>query len=123
MSQQRLTPRDYIEDLAEVCEYLRQFTLDASQESFAGNVMMQFSVIRCFEILGEASKQLLEILPDARTRFPEIPFKQMYALRNRYIHGYASIDIPTVWVIVTTQIPALRETLKSVLANWPSDLT
>jgi uncharacterized protein with HEPN domain len=73
-------------------------------------------------VLGEASRQLLDVLPDAPVRFPEIPLRKMYELRNRLIHGYSTINTETVWRIVRDQIPPTLAAVESALANWPPDL-
>ena len=118
-----LTVRDYVGDLAQSCEYIQQFVAGASPRSFQDNVMMQFSVIRALELLGEAAGQLLRLHPAAAARLSEIPLRQMYATRNRLIHGYTSVAADLVWRIVEDEIPELRRKLKALLANWPVDLT
>ena len=63
------------------------------------------------------------ILPDAPARFPQLDFQVMYALRNKLIHGYSTVNMEIIWDVVEKDIPALRPVLESILANWPADLT
>ena len=123
MSKRSSVVKPFIEDLEQTAAYILQFTAGATESDFSNNLMMQWSVIRGLEVLGEASKQLLDILPDAEARFPNIPFKRMYATRNRVIHGYATIELRTIWSIVQKQIPAVHVAAEAALANWPSDLS
>lgn len=43
------------------------------------------AVIRKFEIIGEAVKQLPE---EIRKAYPEVPWKEMAGMRDRLIHFY-----------------------------------
>jgi uncharacterized protein with HEPN domain len=47
------------------------------------------AVVRNFEIIGEASKNL----PDQiKEKYPEIPWRKMYGLRNLISHEYFGVD-------------------------------
>jgi uncharacterized protein with HEPN domain len=85
--------------------------------------MLQDALVRNIELLGKASKQLLDVLPTAPARFPSIPFDVMYATRNRLIHGYSYLRLLTIWQVADHEIPALRAALEATLAAWPDDLT
>ena len=47
------------------------------------------AVIRNFEIIGEAAKRVDENIKD---KYPNIPWKEMYYLRNRISHEYFGVD-------------------------------
>ena len=44
---------------------------------------------------------------------PEIPWNEMYGLRNRIVHDYEGVNLLLVWQILSDDIPALRDTLRS----------
>ncbi len=77
MSKRSSVIKPFIEDLEQTAAHILQFTAGTMESDFSNNLMMQWSVIRGLEVLGEASKQLLDSLPDAEVRFPNIPFKRM----------------------------------------------
>ncbi|MEI6047797.1 MAG: DUF86 domain-containing protein [Bacteroidota bacterium] len=60
------------------------------------------AVIRNFEIIAEATKNLSE---DIRTQNPEIPWDEMYYLRNRVAHEYFGIDYEIIWDIAKNYLP------------------
>jgi uncharacterized protein with HEPN domain len=122
MNQPRLTARDYMQDMLECCRVIQQFLQGQTLEDFFANRMMQDAILRNLEVLGEAAKQLMDVLPDAPTRFPAIPFRAMYLTRNRLIHGYASIRLLTVWDVANEEIPVVHEAVMAILASWPEDL-
>ncbi|QMV20048.1 DUF86 domain-containing protein [Granulicella sp. 5B5] len=72
--------------------------------------------MRNIEVLGEASKNLLEVLPDAPQRFPDIPFRSIYAMRNQLAHGYFSTNMVRVWEVVQSDIPGLLKHLEHAIA-------
>ena len=70
------------------------------------------AVIRKFEIIGEASKNVsLEI----KDRYPEIPWKNMAGMRNTLIHAYFGIDYKLVWDSIKIQIPEVKLQLEKIL--------
>ncbi len=117
MTSRRLNARDYLQDMIEACVHIQDFTSGKTQQDFSEDVMTQFAVVRAIELLGEAAKQLLDLIPEAESRFPSLPLREMYATRNRLIHGYASVLPQTVWEITFGDVPALKQKLESLLAS------
>ena len=60
------------------------------------------AVIRNFEIIGEASKNLPRQLKD---KYSNIPWEEMYRLRNRISHEYFGIDYEILWDIASNHLP------------------
>ncbi|MCY7421650.1 MAG: DUF86 domain-containing protein [Chitinophagaceae bacterium] len=52
--------------------------------------------MRNLEIIGEASKNLPQSLKD---KYPQVPWEEMYRLRNRISHEYFGIDYEIIWDI------------------------
>ena len=123
MTAPRRSPHAYIEDILGFCVRIQTYTDGMSFEQFVQNSMVQDAVVRNIELLGEASQQLSQALPDAAARFPRIPFREMYLTRNRLIHGYTSVRLSAVWQVIEDEIPLVREGVEHALANWPADLT
>jgi uncharacterized protein with HEPN domain len=65
---------DFLNDIIMSMEISQDFISDQTIESFAKDQKTQFAVIRCLEIIGEATKQLPASL---RSTHPEIPWKAM----------------------------------------------
>lgn len=60
------------------------------------------AVIRNFEIIGEASKNLSAHIKKKNTN---IPWEEMYRLRNRVTHEYFGIDYEIIWEIASNHLP------------------
>jgi uncharacterized protein with HEPN domain len=69
------------------------------------------AVIRNFEIIGEASKN---IPLNIRRLYPSIPWDQMNGMRNVLIHEYFGVDVNTVWHTAKLHLPALKSQLESI---------
>lgn len=60
--------------------------------------------------------QLINDDPDKVVlKFPDIPWAQIRALRNRSAHNYFSMDPKIIWDFVTDEIPAIEHELRRIL--------
>ena len=99
---------DYIDDMLEAAHKIERYTDGMSHEEFVSDEKTVDAVLRNLEILGEASKLIAE---DVREHAPEIPWSDMAGMRDKLIHGYATIDLDIVWRTVTEEVPHLRSKL------------
>ena len=116
MTRHRVRARDYVEHMREACDKILEYTAGKDFPAFTAETLIQDAVLRKMEVLGEACSQLLQVLPEAETRFPDIPFRTIYSTRNRLIHGYHTLELQPIWSIVDRDILPLRE----MLASWPN---
>lgn len=77
------------------------------------------AVVRELEIIGEAANS---IPASFRKKYPEIPWKQMIAMRNRLIHAYFDVDHDIVWITVNDYLPVLIHQLEIVLNSLPKKI-
>ena len=73
--------------------------------------MAQDAVIRQFEVVGEATKNLST---DFRGRHGALPWKDLAGFRDKLIHQYFGVDLATVWRSVVDDVPLLFEELKRI---------
>jgi uncharacterized protein with HEPN domain len=96
--------------------------LDAAQEAVSicrgrsrkeldTNRMLNLSLVRLLEIVGEAAAGISDDLKEAH---PNLPWQQMTATRNRLIHGYFDVNLDVVWQTVQSDLPALIEQIKTI---------
>ena len=75
--------------------------------------MAQAAVERKFEVIGEALNQLSKHDAAIAGRIPDLP--QIVAFRNQLIHGYATVNVGTVWNIAQNALPALLDSVQILL--------
>ncbi len=59
-------------------------------DQFADDQKTIDAVDRNFEIIGEATKHIPEKI---RNEYPEVPWKDMAAMRDKLIHGYFGVNL------------------------------
>lgn len=50
-------------------------------------------------------------------RYAEIPWREIYGLRNRIVHDYEGVNFKLVWEIISEDIPELETLLKKYLSE------
>lgn len=70
------------------------------------------AVIRKFEIIGEATKQLPK---EIRQKYPDVPWSDMAGMRDRLIHGYFGVDYEVIWRTIKERIPKVKPQIKRIL--------
>ena len=76
--------------------------------------VLELALIRLVEIVGEASAK---VSPDTQQKFPSIPWSQIIGMRNRLIHGYASVDLDVLWDTIEVDLPPLVSALEKILSQ------
>ena len=71
--------------------------------------MVQDAVIRNFEIIGEASRNIERVDPQFLVSHPELPLSFAYDMRNVLAHGYFKVDLAVVWKTIERDLPYLEE--------------
>lgn len=97
-------PRVYLAQILECIQKIERFTAEGKGR-FLQDAMVHDVVIRNFEIIGEAAKQLDEAY---RAAHPDIPWRALTGLRDVLIHQYEGIDLERVWAIVENDLPGLK---------------
>lgn len=55
--------------------------------------------------IGELANQLTDAFKE---QYPDVPWHQMYGIRNIMAHAYIQVDAATVWDTVKNDIPKLK---------------
>jgi uncharacterized protein with HEPN domain len=85
--------------------------------------MVQDAVIRNFEIIGEASRNIEVHYPKFSAAHPELPLAFAYQMRNAVAHGYFKVDLEIAWNTIHADLPALHEQVREALISLPFDHT
>lgn len=81
-------------------------------EDFQKDDKAVYAVIRAFEIIGEAARQVPEIVREAN---PEIPWREISGMRNKLTHEYFGVNTKVVWRTVQEDLPVIIPALKKIL--------
>lgn len=65
--------------------------------------------------IGELAKTSLS--DDTKEQIISIPWRQIYGMRNRIVHGYDGVNMLIVWETVSEDIPQLNRELAKILGT------
>lgn len=82
----------------------QQFVANLDLDSFSRDTRTIYAVIRCLEIISEASRR---VPVSIKARHPSVPWKAIAAAGNIYRHEYEEVETPTAWNTVTMALPSL----------------
>jgi uncharacterized protein with HEPN domain len=110
-----LRARDYLEHIIEAIDRINRYVDGTSEDDFLDDEKTQDAVVRNFEIIGEASRNMVRNHPDFTQVHPEVPWGIAYEMRNSLAHGYFSVDFEIVWNTVKNDLPKMAELVGQLL--------
>jgi len=103
--------RLYLADMLQFAQHVLQYTEGLDQSRFVVSGLNYDATLRKLELIGEAANQVPD---DVRKTFPQIPWRQVIATRNRVAHGYLGLDNDTLWSIIQDDVPELIRHLEAI---------
>jgi uncharacterized protein with HEPN domain len=102
--------QDILVAMTRIAEYLEGYDFD----QFKKDYKTVDAVVRNFEIIGEASRKLPDHIKENN---PDLPWDEMYLLRNKVSHEYFGIDYEIIWDVSINHLPENRKQIQSILKN------
>ena len=109
--------RDYsihLQDILSNIEHAETFAASLSLDEFIQNYQVNYAVVRCLEIIGEACKQIPQTM---RNKYPEIPWQRIIGVRNVIVHEYAAVDLEIIWETVKNDLPILKNQIQQIITD------
>jgi len=104
----------YLQDILDAMHAIEKFVEGIDFEEFKADDKTASAVIRKFEIIGEAAKQVPE---DMRKKYNQLPWKEMAGMRDRLIHFYFGVKHELVWQTIRDVIPTVKPLIQEILRN------
>ena len=95
----------FLLQILEFIEKIDTYTQNGKEE-FMLTPLIQDAVIRNFEIIGEAVKQVSDQI---KKEHAEIHWREIAGFRDVLIHKYMGVDLDAVWNAVEIDLPILRK--------------
>lgn len=105
---------DYLRDMLENAEKALSFVDGMDYDGFETDDKAVYAVIRAFEIIGEAARQIPENIKKAN---PEVPWREITGMRNKLTHEYFGVNTRVVWRTVHEDLPVIIPLLQTMLAE------
>ena len=94
-----------IAHIREQIQNIKKFVADMPFEEFCRDQKTVYAVIRCFQIMGEATKKIPESI---RTRHDAVEWKHIAGFRDILVHDYDDVDLEMTWAVIKDDLPKLE---------------
>lgn len=105
-------PELYLEDILESIGRIESYTEDMTRDEFEDAPAIQDAVLRRFEVIGEAVKNLPE---DLRDEHDQVRWGDIAGLRDVLIHAYFRVNVERVWKAIQDDLPELKRKVEGIL--------
>ena len=103
--------RERLLDILDSISLIEKYLL-LNKDLYHVNEMELMGIVRCIEIIGEASRCLSE---DCKNKYNQVPWRQISNMRNILVHQYFEIDTDRVESVIKKNIPELKVSVEEIL--------
>jgi uncharacterized protein with HEPN domain len=114
MKKKDRTYRLFLEDMLLSMNRVAEYINGLSFIEFKHDYKTVDAVIRNFEVIGEASKNMPKEIKD---KYPMVPWEEMYLMRNKISHEYFGIDYEILWDVASNYLPENKSQIEEILKN------
>jgi len=104
----------FLKDILSACSKIESIIAATNEDAFLKDEVLSAAVLHHLTVIGEAISRLSTELRD---RHPEVPWRQIIAVRHRIVHAYFDLDWQILWDAATGDIPELRRQIADVLTT------
>lgn len=108
--------RERLRDILEAIAEIRRLVGNRSLDEFRVDADRLPAVYFYFIVIGEAASSISESI---KTKYPEIPWTEISAMRNILVHLYHRLDPDIVWKTAEKDLEPLAREVQAIL-NDPS---
>lgn len=102
----------YLRDIIDAMHAIESFVKDMDFAAFKEDDRTSSAVIRKFEIIGEATKN---IPANIKKKYPKVPWKEMAGMRDKLIHFYFGVNYKLVWQTIRNRLPKVKPLIEKIL--------
>lgn len=104
----------YLKHILDAITVIEDYTKGIDVDRFQAyeNKLIQDGVIREFEIIGEAVKNLSD---DLKRSHSGTPWRDIAGMRDKLIHIYFGVDLEAVWQTVQGDLPKLKSQIEKIM--------
>lgn len=108
---------EYLQHIIDAIDRATSYVAGMDRAAFEADLRTQDAVMRSIEIIGEAAQRARSADPGFAKRHAQVPWDQIYGMRNRIIHDYFAVDLDVVWQTLQRDLPALRTQVRALLPD------
>jgi len=103
-----------LDDILEAIGNIEEDTSGITHDDFFADRRRRDAVIRNFEVIGEAIKNLP---PDLKERYPNTDWRKIAGFRDVLTHVYFGIKPTILWDNAKTGLPGLKKEIRLIIRD------
>lgn len=101
-----------IEDILDAVGAVQEYVTGMGFDEFTRDRRTIDAVLRRFTVIGEAAAH---VPAEVCSRYPEVPWGEMRAMRNFVVHEYFGVSEKILWDTIQVELPEVVSLLRKVL--------
>lgn len=120
--------KSFLKSIIDECDLLSVFVTMIPEDRNLGNSISDTMLFRSIAVseqrIGEAATQIDKLSNgQVAQRYPSIPWREMRALRNHFVHEYLSIDESSIINTAIDDIPSIKPQIQQILDDFEKEIT
>jgi len=95
----------YLLHIQESILRIKTYVIDGKQQ-FVNSTLIQDAVLRNLQTLSESTQRLSD---EFKNRYPDVPWRELWAFRNVVAHNYLGINLDRIWEVIDQDLPILEQ--------------
>lgn len=104
----------FLKDILSACRKIESIVDATSEDLFLRDEVLPAAVLHHLMVIGDA---ITRLSVELRDRHPEVPWRQIIAVRHRIVHAYFDLDWQILWDAATVDLPELRRKVLNILTT------
>ena len=104
--------KEFLLAIIEAIKRIELYTKELSYQDFLQKMETQDAVVRNFEIIGEAVKNVSKTLKE---KYKDIQWKEIAGMRDKVIHFYFGVNWDIVWRAAKDSLPPFKEKIERIV--------
>ncbi|MDZ4660575.1 MAG: DUF86 domain-containing protein [Pseudomonadota bacterium] len=103
-----------IRDILDSMNHIKSFIAGMNQEQFRSDKKTYLAIVRCLEIIGEASHHVPDTI---KNKYADIPWRKLKDFRNVLAHQYFGVDDEIVWKTIHDDLLPLGSIFEKIMSS------
>lgn len=104
----------FLQDILDAIKDIDSFVKGMDFMDFCRDEKTKSAVVWKIEVIGEATKNIPQ---SVRSKYKEVPWKDMAKIRDKIAHFYFGIDYEIVWKVVKERLSGIKKDIKRIKAE------